>query len=69
MAHVVVLVMDANAILDKQDLTIARLVVDEGRALVIAINKWDPSKPRRGRWDACRIAWKRRCRRCAASLR
>ena len=41
MANVVVLVMDAEAILDKQDLTIARLVVDEGRALVLAINKWD----------------------------
>ncbi|EME71989.1 GTP-binding protein Der [Paramagnetospirillum caucaseum] len=41
MSEVVVLVMDAAAILDKQDLTIARLVVEEGRALVIAINKWD----------------------------
>ena len=41
MAQVVVLVMDGNAILDKQDLTIARLVVDEGRALVVAVNKWD----------------------------
>ena len=41
MAQVVVLVMDAEAILDKQDLAIARLVVEEGRALVIAINKWD----------------------------
>lgn len=41
MSEVVVLVMDAAAILDKQDLTIARLVVDEGRALVLAINKWD----------------------------
>ncbi|MFC7332244.1 ribosome biogenesis GTPase Der [Rhodocista pekingensis] len=41
MAHVVVLVLDAHAILDKQDLTIARMVVEEGRALVIAINKWD----------------------------
>jgi GTP-binding protein len=41
MAHVVVLVMDAEAILDKQDLTIARMVVEEGRALVLAINKWD----------------------------
>ena len=40
-SEVVVLVMDAAAILDKQDLTIARMVVDEGRALVIAINKWD----------------------------
>lgn len=41
MAEVVVLVMDSAAILDKQDLTIARLVVEEGRSLVIAINKWD----------------------------
>jgi GTP-binding protein len=40
-AEVVVLVMDAEAVLDKQDLTIARLVIDEGRALVVAINKWD----------------------------
>lgn len=47
MAHVVVLVMDANAILDKQDLTIARLAIEEGRALVIAINKWDVVEKRR----------------------
>ena len=41
MAQVVILVLDADAILDKQDLTIARKVLDEGRALVIAVNKWD----------------------------
>ncbi len=41
LAQVVVLVLDGEAILDKQDLTIARHVVDEGRALVIAVNKWD----------------------------
>lgn len=41
MAQVVVLVLDADAVLDKQDLTIAREVLDEGRALVIAVNKWD----------------------------
>jgi len=41
MAEVVLLVLDADQILDKQDLTIARLVVEEGRALVIAVNKWD----------------------------
>ena len=41
MAEVVMLVMDAAQILDKQDLTIARMVVEEGRGLVIAINKWD----------------------------
>ena len=41
MAQVVILVLDADAVLDKQDLTIARQVLDEGRALVIAVNKWD----------------------------
>ena len=41
LAQVVVLVLDGDAILDKQDLTIARHVIDEGRALVIAVNKWD----------------------------
>lgn len=44
MAQVVVLVLDADAVLDKQDLTIARKVVEEGRALVIAVNKWDIAK-------------------------
>ncbi len=40
-AQVVVLVLDATLMLEKQDLTIARLVVEEGRALIIAVNKWD----------------------------
>lgn len=47
LAHVVVLVLDAEAVLDKQDLTIARWVLEEGRALVIAINKWDAVKDRK----------------------
>ena len=41
MAQVAILVLDADAVLDKQDLTIAREILDEGRALVIAVNKWD----------------------------
>ena len=41
MAQVVILVLDADAVLDKQDLTIARQELEEGRALVIAVNKWD----------------------------
>lgn len=41
LAQVVVLVLDADGVLDKQDLTIARQTLDEGRALVIAVNKWD----------------------------
>ena len=41
LAQVVVLVLDANMILDKQDLQIAEHVIEEGRALLIAVNKWD----------------------------
>ncbi len=40
-AEVVVLVLDARAALERQDLTIARHVVEEGRGLVVAANKWD----------------------------
>jgi GTP-binding protein len=40
-AEVVVLVMDATAPLEKQDLQLADLVAKEGRALVLALNKWD----------------------------
>ncbi len=40
-AEVVILLVDATAPLEKQDLTLADLVSREGRALVIAINKWD----------------------------
>ena len=40
-AEIVVLVLDATIGFDKQDLTIARQVIEEGRALVIAANKWD----------------------------
>jgi GTP-binding protein len=40
-AEVVVLVLDAEQPLERQDLTIGRMVEDEGRALVIALSKWD----------------------------
>ncbi len=40
-AQVVVLVLDSTDLLEKQDLAIARMVEEEGRALLIAINKWD----------------------------
>jgi GTP-binding protein len=40
-AQVVVLTIDATQPLEKQDLSIARLVAEEGRAMVIAANKWD----------------------------
>ncbi len=40
-AEVVVLLMDATATFEEQDLRIADLVEREGRALVIGLNKWD----------------------------
>ena len=40
-AEVVVLLLDATLGLEHQDLKIASMVLEEGRALVIAINKWD----------------------------
>lgn len=40
-AEVVILLIDATMPLEKQDLTIASDVVEEGRALVLALNKWD----------------------------
>ena len=40
-AEVVVLLIDATSPFDKQDIQLADLVEREGRALVIAINKWD----------------------------
>lgn len=46
MAQVVVLVLDAVLGMDKQDLTIADHVLQEGRALVIAVNKWDAVEDR-----------------------
>lgn len=41
LAHVVVLVVDATQALEKQDVLIAEHVAEEGRALVVALNKWD----------------------------
>ena len=40
-AEVVVLVMDAQNRFEEQDLRLADLVEREGRALVLAVNKWD----------------------------
>ena len=47
-AEVVVLLLDATIPFEKQDLTLASLVEREGRALVIAVNKWDLVSDRPG---------------------
>ena len=45
-AHLCVLLVDATEPLHKQDLAIARLIEDEGRAIVIGANKWDVVRDR-----------------------
>lgn len=46
MAEVVVLVIDATLGVHEQDLQIGRLIEREGRACVIALNKWDAVEDR-----------------------
>jgi GTPase len=48
-AEVVVLLLDAEQPFEKQDLQIANLIAQEGRALVIAVNKWDLVQERQAR--------------------
>lgn len=47
-ANVVVLLLDATEALERQNLTIARQVIEEGRGLVVALNKWDLVTDRSG---------------------
>ena len=48
-SEVVILTIDATQPFDKQDLQIADLVEREGRALVVALNKWDLVKDKQRR--------------------
>ena len=43
-AEVVVLLLDAKLGLEAQDLRIADMVLKEGRALIVALNKWDAAE-------------------------
>ncbi|MGA8902242.1 ribosome biogenesis GTPase Der [Bradyrhizobium sp.] len=53
-AEVVVLMMDTQNKFEEQDLRIADLIEREGRALVIAVNKWDLMETRSGAISALR---------------
>lgn len=55
-AEVVVLLLDATRGLEVQDLKIASAVVEEGRALIIAINKWDVAQDPNGLFNGVRAA-------------
>jgi GTP-binding protein len=41
LAQIVVLMIDGTMLIDKQDQQIADHVINEGRALIVAVNKWD----------------------------
>jgi GTP-binding protein len=53
-AEVAVLVIDAAIGVERQDLAIASQIAEEGRALVIAVNKWDLIDDRRAAMAAIR---------------
>ena len=53
-AEVVVLLMDSQNKFEEQDLRIADLIEREGRALVIAVNKWDLTGNKPGQISALR---------------
>jgi len=53
-AEIVVLLLDAEHPFEKQDLQIADLIAEEGRALVIGVNKWDLVRDRDKRLAALR---------------
>ena len=55
-AEVVVLLLDATRGLEHQDLKIASMVLEEGRALIIAINKWDVAEHASALFNGIRAA-------------
>jgi len=55
-AEVVVLLLDATLGLEHQDLKIASQALEEGRALIIAINKWDVAEDASALFNGIRFA-------------
>lgn len=49
-ANVVIAVLDAHSEIAEQDARLMGLVVERGRALVVAVNKWDGLKPDEREW-------------------
>ena len=54
-ANVVLLVLDAHEGIVDQDLHLAGLIIESGRAVVIAINKWDGLEKQERQWVATNI--------------
>ena len=62
MAEVVVLLLDATRGLEAQDLRIADAVIEEGRGLVIALNKWDVAENASSLFNGVKAALRKACR-------
>ncbi|MBE0454673.1 MAG: ribosome biogenesis GTPase Der [Roseovarius sp.] len=58
-AEVVVVLLDAAIPFEQQDLRIADLAEREGRAVVVAVNKWDVEEDRQGKLRALKEAFDR----------
>ena len=58
-AEVVVVLLDAAIPFESQDLRIADLAEREGRAVVVAVNKWDVEEDRQGKLRALKEAFER----------
>lgn len=54
-ANVVVLVLDAHEGIVEQDLHLAGLIIQSGRAVVIAVNKWDGLEKSEREWVASHV--------------
>ena len=54
-ANVVILVLDAHQGIVEQDLHLAGLIIQSGRAVVIAVNKWDGLEKSEREWVATNI--------------
>ena len=55
-AEVVVLLLDATRGLESQDLRIAAQVIEEGRALILALNKWDVAENASALFNGVKVA-------------
>ena len=55
-ANVVILVLDAREPITDQDAHIAGFILEAGRALVVAVNKWDGLKPEQRDWTKRSLA-------------
>ena len=58
-AEIVVVLLDADIPFEQQDLRIADLAEREGRAVVIAVNKWDLERSKQKKLDDLREAFER----------